>query len=412
MPEMRAEAARLLDQSRMKETESRQRETAASSPGGGCSGASPDVATISDRPLPPRCPPYPENASTKDLHKWNMEFRRISKLYASDPLAKLLDNLPTQRKPNHPKTHDAVASSKDKEMVLRVARSIVNVSSTTLDGNVICRCTGIVVSWDEAKKCARILTSYHIACEKGILLDPKPKIHVCLPNKSVSEGQLLLFNEHYNIALLEITADFPLQLPSFGSSPNYGQEVFVLSRDKESLLSARHGTIVWRDEPDLLSGNYHMFLSCQLGGGNGAPVIDHDGNVIGMSFSGYPVKLVSISTILTCIEMWMKFSRIARPIIHGLCLRSVELLDVSSREEISYSYNIDSGYIVDAVQFDSTAEKLEDLLLSLGWEFLERGLDARTVVDFKLEVYDPIGNCTRNIILPVGFCDGQVKAFM
>ncbi|CAN6277238.1 unnamed protein product [Urochloa humidicola] len=132
MPEMRAEAARLLDQSRMKETESRQRETAASSPGGGCSGASPDVATISDRPLPPRCPPYPENASTKDLHKWNMEFRRISKLYASDPLAKLLDNLPTQRKPNHPKTHDAVASSKDKEMVLRVARSIVNVSSTTL----------------------------------------------------------------------------------------------------------------------------------------------------------------------------------------------------------------------------------------------------------------------------------------
>ncbi|CAL5070565.1 unnamed protein product [Urochloa decumbens] len=275
-----------------------------------------------------------------------------------------------------------------------------------------------------------ILTSYHIVYQMGTLLDPKPKIHVRLPNKSVSEGQLLFFNGYYNIALLEITADFPLQLPSFGSSPNYGQEVFVLARDKESFLSARHGTIVWRDEPDLLSGNYRMFLSGQLGGCNGAPVIDHDGNVIGMSFSGRPTKLVSISTILTCIEMWMKFRRIARPIIHGLSLRSLELLDVSSREEISYSYNIDSGYIVDVVQFDSTAEKvgirrgdvivsfdelgvhslpkLEDLLLSLGWEFLERGLDASTVVDFKLEVYDPIGHCTRSIILPVGFCDAKV----
>ncbi|CAN6241267.1 unnamed protein product [Urochloa humidicola] len=427
MPEMRAVAAKLLDRSRMKE--------AASSAGGGCSGASsPDVTSNTARPLLPRCPPCPKNASRKKMHEWNMECRRISKLYAEDPLAKLLANLPTQRKSKKAETHDAVASSKDKEMVLRVARSIVSVSSTALDGNFICQCTGIVVSWDEAKKCARILTSYHIVCARGILLDPKPKIHVRLPNKSVSEGQLLFFNKYYNIALLEITTDFPLQLPSFGSNPNYGQEVFVLARDKESFLSSRHGTIVWRDEPDLLSGNYYMFLSCRLGIGNGAPVIDHNGNVIGMAFnciSGYPTKLVSISTMLTCIEMWMKFSRIARPIIHGLCLRSVELLDVSTREEISYSYNIDSGYIVDKVQFDSTAEKvgirrgdvivsfdelgvhslpkLEDFILSLGWEFLERGCDANTVVDLKLEVYDPIGQCTRSIILPVGFCDAQVK---
>nr|XP_034584804.1 uncharacterized protein LOC117847669 [Setaria viridis] len=296
------------------------------------------------------------------MHKWNLERRRIDKLVGKDPRTKLLENLPTLRKPKDPDTRDAVASSRDKEMVLHVARSIVSVSSSiATDGNFIWQCTGIVVGWDEAKKCARILTSYDIVSHTGALLDPKPKIHVRLPNKIVSEGQLLFFNKHYNIALLEITADFPLQLPSFGSSPNYGQEVFVLARDEDSFLLARHGTIVWIDEPDYSSCNYHMFLSCELPGGNGGAAIDHNGNVIGMAFDcfkEYPAMLVSISTILTCIEMWMKFSRIARPIMQGLRLRSVELLDVSSREEISYSYNINSGYIVDTVRFNSTAEKV------------------------------------------------------
>ncbi|CAO2036888.1 unnamed protein product [Urochloa humidicola] len=242
------------------------------------------------------------------------------------------------------------------------------------------------------------------------LLDPKPKILVRLPNETISEGQLLFFNEHYDIALLEIMTDFPLQLPSFGSSPKYGQEVFVLARDKESFLMARHGTILWREEPDHLGRNHHMFLSCDLPvNGDGGPVIDQDGNVIGMAFDGhskYP-SILGISTMMICIDMWMKFSRIVRP-IHGLHLKTVEFLDVSLREKISHRYKINSGYIVDRV--NSTAERLDircgdvivsfgqlgvqtlprldDLLLSLGWEFLHKNFDSNTVVDLELEFYD------------------------
>lgn len=53
----------------------------------------------------------------------------------------------------------------------------------------------------------------------------------------------------------------------------------------------------------LLSGIYWM--QC----GTGGPVIDHDGNVIGMVFTviGPKPSILSISTILTCIEMWLKF---------------------------------------------------------------------------------------------------------
>lgn len=75
MPDIKAVAAKLLDRSRRKEVESRQRETAASSAGGGASSA---IATIVDRPLPIRFPPW--NASLEDMHKWNLERRRIDKL--------------------------------------------------------------------------------------------------------------------------------------------------------------------------------------------------------------------------------------------------------------------------------------------------------------------------------------------
>jgi len=91
-------------------------------------------------------------------------------------------------------------------------------------------------------------------------------MHVRLPNNTVIEGQLLFFNKHYNIALLEISSesDLPLQLPSFGSNPNYGQEVFVLARGEESNLMARHGRILWTDGLDYFGLNYCMFLSCDL----------------------------------------------------------------------------------------------------------------------------------------------------
>ena len=42
--------------------------------------------------------------------------------------------------------------------------------------------------------------------------------------------------------------------------------------------------------------------------GNGGPVIDHDGNIIGMAFYCNPnPSVLSISTIIRCIDMWMTF---------------------------------------------------------------------------------------------------------
>ncbi|TKW24028.1 hypothetical protein SEVIR_3G025450v4 [Setaria viridis] len=202
----------------------------------------------------------------------------------------------------------------------------------------------------------------------------------------------------------------------------------MLGRGEESNLVARHGKILWFEDPDDLVCNYHMFLNCEPPkGGTGGPVIDNDGNVTGMAFDngGPNLSILSISTILTYIEMWMKFSCIARP-VHGLSLRTVELLDVSLQEVISLDHNINNGYIVDRVDIGSTAEKLgirygdvivsfdglrvqtlpqlEDYLLSLGWGFLQGNTDSSSTVDLKLEVYDLLERGTRSIALPVELC--------
>ncbi|TVU13463.1 hypothetical protein EJB05_40521, partial [Eragrostis curvula] len=371
------------------------------------------------------------------------EHRRLSSLAAKDPRR----HLPTVIKPEDEQTAEFVSSPSDKALVRSVARSVVNVCSVARDGEVIDSFTGIVVGWNnEEKKTrakqkrARILTSFDVLRE----FDPsRPRIkslQIRLPNRTILRGQVLFVNEHYNIALLETTTSskaadlscLPLQLPSFGSNPNYNQEVFALARGKESNLMARRGRILWFDEPDCWGRNPLMFLSCQIPGrcGHGGPVVDHDGNVVGMAFDtscSHPAATLAASTILTCIEMWTKFGRIARP-AHGLRLRTVEMMEVSLQEMMSLDHDIESGYIVDQVAFGSAAERLgiryrdvivsfdglrrhtlprlEDFLLSLGLRFLmQTTTDSTSTIDLKLQVYDPLGRSTRSIVLPVEFSD-------
>ncbi|OEL30206.1 hypothetical protein BAE44_0008776 [Dichanthelium oligosanthes] len=393
----------------------RQRKTAAAAVGEGPSSASPAVPTISTPPLPVRYPPFPRPVPGKTA--WEL---RISKLDKKDPRR----DLPTVMRPTDPHTARSVLSSRDKAVIRDVARSTVTVIATYEDTTN--HFTGIVVGWNETRMCTRIATG-----SVTIIGDdhPKPKIfifpfqlHVRLSNKTVLEGEVLFINEHYDIALLEISSesDLPLQVPSFGSNPNYGQEVFVLARDLDSYLMARPGRIEWLEQSDHLGRNCHMFLSCELPlVGTGGPVIDLDGNVTGMVFRNYNLnpRVLAMSTILTCMEMWMKFraecsnptyfSRIAHP-IHGLRLRTVDLLDVSLQEVLFLDHNINSGYIVDEVSVGSAAERLgirsgevivsfdglrdhtlpqlEDFLLSLGWRFLQRSTDSSSTVDVKLYV--------------------------
>nr|TKW25198.1 hypothetical protein SEVIR_3G100150v2 [Setaria viridis] len=97
-----------------------------------------------------------------------------------------------------------------------------------------------------------------------------------------SEARLLFFDENYQLALLEISVNAPsyeLELPSFGCSPYYGQEVFTLSRDEDLSFKLNHRSIVWLEEDQFLYLDRKLPNKCAIGGA----VINHNGDVIGMS---------------------------------------------------------------------------------------------------------------------------------
>uniref|UniRef100_J3M476 PDZ domain-containing protein n=1 Tax=Oryza brachyantha TaxID=4533 RepID=J3M476_ORYBR len=318
-----------------------------------------------------------------------------------------------RREPKDLRTARDVASTPDKAMVKKAALSVVGILATKPDGKWTALCSGIVVSWNETTRLGTIVTSSHVVCLCGELIDPIPKLLVHLPNKTIVEGRLLFFNAHYRILLLEVLSDSPLHPANFGSNPEFGQEGFALARDDESSLFARRGTVLWQEPPSYLNDMYRLCLSCEVAQcGTGRSVIDQHGDVIGMAFC-YQPNILPISILQTCIGMWTKFSRIARPVL-DMELRAFELLDVSHQEE----HNIRDGFIVTLVyddsipasldmsqgdiivsyngQYDFTLHKFEDFLLSLGWDLLANA-DSSWKVGLELEVYDPVTRTTRSI---------------
>lgn len=74
------------------------------------------------------------------------------------------------------------------------------------------------------------------------------------------DARLLLFNDHYGISLLEVVTEHPLEPVSFGSRPNYEQEVFVLGRAGDCLLVVTHGSVLSLEKP-FSQRNHYMFCS-------------------------------------------------------------------------------------------------------------------------------------------------------
>ncbi|EEE62421.1 hypothetical protein OsJ_17212 [Oryza sativa Japonica Group] len=258
-------------------------------------------------------------------------------------------------------------------------------------------------------------------------LEQDQQLLVHLPNRSTAEGQLLFFNAHYRIALLEALVDFPLEPANFGSSPKFGQKVFTLARDKKSSFFARSGTVLLQDPPFFLKYKYWLSLSSAIElCGTGGPAIDERGDVAGMTFGRLPnPDVLSISILQTCIDMWRRFSRVARPFL-DMDLIAFETLDITHQEEIESEHGITDGFIVDLVCDDSTAGRLgisrgdvivsynglrdftlhtfEEYLLNLGWGFLE-STDPSWTINLELEIYDPVRGTIRGVTFPLGFSD-------
>ncbi|KAG0527956.1 hypothetical protein BDA96_06G278000 [Sorghum bicolor] len=380
-------------------------------------------------------PNSPRMEAGKRSHEWIKACDRVYKLTANDPLS----HPPLLRKTKNDfdtsgSTSDYFysSSSRHRQVIVGLASSIVNICFTENDELPKWNFNGIIIGPSESDERAWILTSSEAVSDYEGKLDLDRKLLVHLPNKVIKNGELLFFDDYYGFAIMEISVDMPIQCRSFVSRSDYGDEVFVLTRKHDSSLMTTTGKILWHNEP-YFGRNHFLYLSCDLPARiSGGLVMDRDGDIVGMTFNcGCPKTAVLPSFIIKkWIEMESNFRCIARP-VHGLSLRAVQFLDMSRREEILYKHNIDSGYLVDKVKMNSTAEiigirrgdvivsvngvcfqnmlELEEYLLSLGWKFLERKNKSSKIV-LKLKVYDPIKCLEHTLSLPLGFsCLTAVK---
>lgn len=390
-----------------------------------------EEAALAARPLPPREIPYPKSGDYNEVVAW---------MHATDALHSNAnigddDSLVTLRrtKVSNTKSVASAVSWDARDMILDVARSVVTVSATEPDGNAV-DSTGIIIEYDDVGKCAKILSSSCIMCTKeGKLRHPNQKVSVQLSKDTFVEARVIFFNAHYGISLLVVTTGFPLVAASLGSRPCYGQDVSVLYRNDNYALVVRQGLIQCFENP-FLERNHYMFPSCSshltcIGG----PVINNNGEVIGLIVKYIPqAAILSTSIVTKCIHMWNQFGRITHP-IHHLELKSVRVLDMVHRDELWASHNIRSGFIVDQVcpysiaekiglrrgdvielidlDYRSTVVELEEFLLSLCWDFMEKKLDSASTIDIKIRVHDIRAKTSVCTILPMEVSDAAVRSY-
>uniref|UniRef100_A0ACD5TND8 Uncharacterized protein n=1 Tax=Avena sativa TaxID=4498 RepID=A0ACD5TND8_AVESA len=309
-----------------------------------------EEVALAARPLPPQEPPYPESGTTSDVVAW-MDAK--DELHANNDLGDedSLCNILALRKGRVRVTKSvgsaaSMESMDGRDMIVNVARSVVNVSATEPDGDVLYS-TCIIIEYDEVGKRAKILSSASIMCTKeGKLQNPNQKVSVHLSKDSVVEARVIFFKGHYGISLLDISPVFSLEPASLGSTLCYGQNVSVLDREVDYALVVNHGSIQCLEYP-FFERNRYMFVSyfnhliC-----TGGPVINNSGEVIGLVVTHIPqAAIVSTSIVKKCIQMWNEFGRIAHP-IHHLELTTVRMLDTVYRDELRSRHNIRSGFIV------------------------------------------------------------------
>uniref|UniRef100_A0ACD5VLI2 Uncharacterized protein n=1 Tax=Avena sativa TaxID=4498 RepID=A0ACD5VLI2_AVESA len=147
-------------------------------------------------------------------------------------------------------------------------------------------CTGIFIECDEST--TRILTSASLvrgsSDEKNI--HPEWKIEVCLPSKERVDGTLQHYNLQYNVAVVSIEGVCSYRAAKLDetSQSEVGAQVVALGRAFESgKLMATDGTVTGKrsrfDCEEL------QMSTCKITkAGIGGPLVDFDGNFVGMNF--------------------------------------------------------------------------------------------------------------------------------
>ncbi|XP_052151898.1 uncharacterized protein LOC127770277 [Oryza glaberrima] len=301
--------------------------------------------------------------------------------------------------------------------ILQIAKVVLGLSSY-IDGKLLRHSSGFLIEWDAESKIGIVLTSALViqskspSCDQWLARDeyaPHAKVCVHLSDKADTTvvADLLHYDKHYNLAIFKISIDLSAQIPSFTSELKYAQEVFVLGRDEDRNLSIDYGSVTYKS-PSSLHHHHYMFISSGVSKfAIGGPVINFDGQVLGI-FSLPEMAFIPSCIILKCLHMWKRFNCIPRLHVR-MKFTAIALLDPARIEKISRKCDIDAGLIVTQVSEGSVAEKLgvrngdiikswngisisttielENFLLHIGEEHLDKGNNIGSSVDLSVGIF-------------------------
>ncbi|KQK20949.1 uncharacterized protein LOC100822609 [Brachypodium distachyon] len=299
--------------------------------------------------------------------------------------------------------------------VLRAAKFLLRLSSF-LDDKPLQSSSGFWIEWDQENKTGIVLTTAHLLRSKCPSMDhwlgkdqyvPHAKVIVHLLNDTTTEGHLLYHQEHYDLAFFRLRVDQPVQLPSFDCNIKCAQEVFMLGRDEFMKLRITSGRVEYLN-PSLFHRYHYIYVhrtDCKDRHNkydDGGPVIDLDGNVVGIINNTVKGSFMPTSILVKCLDLFRKHRCIPR--LHlGLKFSAIELLDPAHVEWIWRKCHIDHGLIIKTVSSGSLAEKLGicrgDVLYRLD------GKDISTTVELEKMLLDICLDCFGTEI----YCNDKVN---
>uniref|UniRef100_A0A8I7BDR5 PDZ domain-containing protein n=1 Tax=Hordeum vulgare subsp. vulgare TaxID=112509 RepID=A0A8I7BDR5_HORVV len=308
-----------------------------------------------------------------------------------------------------------------KNAVLLASGSVVRLSSSL--GRVpLNKCCGLWFQQDEEKKTAIVLTSAHL-------------VVVHLLDGTTARGSLLYLQEHYEIALYEVTMHKPIELPTFNDTVHSGQDVFRLGRDDESLdLKITHGRVEYKIPVRHERCHYLYFSSDEsrhrMLHDDGGPIIDLEGKVVGLVNNHINETFVPSCILHKCLD-FLSFK--CMPRLHlGMTFTTIKLLDPVCIERMKRKHNIESGLIVQQVSKGSHAEKLgirkgdviegfhgkyvsttielENMLVDLCWDHFDQRNKLYAAKDVSVLIFNAAKLCrrTRNLTVVVSDCGEDI----
>uniref|UniRef100_A0A0E0KNW2 PDZ domain-containing protein n=1 Tax=Oryza punctata TaxID=4537 RepID=A0A0E0KNW2_ORYPU len=280
-------------------------------------------------------------------------------------------------------------------------KTILQIAKVVLDGKMLGQSSGFLIEWDAESKIGVVLTSALViqskspSCDQWLAIDeyaPHAKVCVHLSDKvdTTVVADLLHYDKHYNLAMFKISIDLSAQIPSFTSELKCAQEVFVLGRDEDRNLSIDHGSVTYKS-PSSLHRHHYMFISCGV-----SKVVDDRSSYSKLKYWNHEY------------QNYQQHNCIPRPHV-GMKFTAIILLDPPRIEKISQKCDVDAGLIVRQVSEGSVAEKLgvrngdiikswsgknisttielENFLLHIGEEHLDKGNNIGSNVDLSVGIF-------------------------